>query len=143
MLLLKLADVDLDKNIIIGGMKTKSGFRRSVPVHHRIIQLVKDFYNEATEYGSEWLINSETAHTKNMTYDQYKYRFGNVIRSLALVNEHRPHDCRKTFITRLKKAGASDGAIKRLVGHKITDITEGIYTDRDVEWLREDVEKLE
>lgn len=35
-----------------------------------------------------------------------------------------------------------DGAIKKIVGHKIQDITEATYTERDIEWLREDIEKI-
>lgn len=41
-----------------------------------------------------------------------------------------------------KKAGVDEYVIKRLIGHKITDITEGIYTERDMEWLRKELEKI-
>ena len=30
-----------------------------------------------------------------------------------------------------------------MVGHSIKDITESVYTVRDLEWLRNDLEKLE
>ena len=33
-------------------------------------------------------------------------------------------------------------AIKEMVGHSIKDITESVYTVRDLEWLRNDLEKL-
>lgn len=32
-------------------------------------------------------------------------------------------------------------AIKRLVGHSIADLTERVYTERDFEWLRAELEK--
>ena len=32
--------------------------------------------------------------------------------------------------------------IKRLIGHRITDITEGTYTECDIEWLRAELEKM-
>lgn len=34
-------------------------------------------------------------------------------------------------------------AIKEMVGHSIKDVTESVYTVRDLEWLRNDMEKLE
>ena len=33
-------------------------------------------------------------------------------------------------------------AIKEMVGHSIKDVTESVYTVRDLEWLRNDLEKL-
>ena len=34
-------------------------------------------------------------------------------------------------------------AIKRIVGHAIEDITENIYTERDIEWLKEEASKID
>ena len=53
---------------------------------------------------------------------------------LKLNPEHRPHDGRKHFVTMAK--------IKYLVGHKISDITEKVYTQREFEWLKEEIEKI-
>ena len=66
------------------------------------------------------------------------------IRLLLLSNSwhHRPHDPRMTFITMAKKAEVDEYTIKKLVGHRITDITEAAYTDRDLEWLRAELEKI-
>lgn len=33
-------------------------------------------------------------------------------------------------------------AIKYIAGHKIKDLTERVYTDRDLEWLAEELEKI-
>lgn len=65
-----------------------------------------------------------------------------LIQELNLNPEHRPHDPQMTFITAAKKAGIADTAIKKMAGHKIQDITESVYTNRDVEWLRNDIEKI-
>ena len=78
-----------------------------------------------------------------MTYDKYSYRFTKVIESLGLNKEHRPHDPRKTFRTRCRKADVDINALKQMVGHSIKDITESVYTVRDVEWLRKDLEKMQ
>lgn len=65
-----------------------------------------------------------------------------MIGELHLNPLHRAHDPRMTFITRAKKAGIDDNAVKKLVGHSIRDITESAYTERDIEWLRKDIERL-
>lgn len=38
-----------------------------------------------------------------------------------------------------KRKGVDEYAIKRIVGHAIADITERIYTERDIEWLRKQI----
>ena len=60
-------------------------------------------------------------------------RFNKVVAALHLRSEHRPHDPRTTFITMAKKAGVDEYVVKRLAGHKITDVTEAVYTIRDIE----------
>lgn len=74
--------------------------------------------------------------------DKYANRFSKVMEALHLNSEHRPHDPRTTFITMAKKSGMDEYALKRVVGHKIEDITESTYTKRDIEWLRTDIEKI-
>ena len=56
--------------------------------------------------------------------------------------DHRPHDPRKQFATMGKEAGMNDLAIKMIVGHEINDITEKVYIDRSLEWLRKEIEKI-
>lgn len=74
----------------------------------------------------------------NITYDKYAGRFFKVMEVLHFDQEHRPHDPRNTFITRMKRAGVKPLVVKRLAGHDINDITEKVYIFRNLEWLRED-----
>ena len=76
-----------------------------------------------------------------MTYDQYSYRFHKTLAEVGIL-DHTPHDTRKTFVTRAKKYKLDEYAIKRIVGHSITDITEKIYTERSDEWLVSEIEKM-
>lgn len=41
-----------------------------------------------------------------------------------------------------KKAEVDQYAIKYIVGHKIDDITERVYTQREPEWLKSEIEKI-
>lgn len=141
---LRLEDVNIEDWHITGGMKTKAGKRRVVPVHSKIKPLVQRNYDKAVALGSDYLLNDPTSRSgSTMTYDKYKYRFDSVvIDMLRLDPNHRPHDPRTTFVTMAKKAGVDEYAIKLMVGHSIQDITEGTYTKRDIEWLRIDLEKI-
>ena len=143
---LRLDEVNMDEWYMKAGMKTNAGKQRIVPIHAKIKGLVKMNYDKAIELGSPYLFNDKGqthAGSYAVTYDKYKNRFTKVIQQLKLNPEHRPHDPRKTFITRCKKANVDEYALKEMVGHNIQDITESTYTERDVEWLREDLEKIQ
>ena len=141
---LALSDVNLDEWYIIAGMKTEAGKNRIVPIHTRIRPLVQRNYDYAVSLSSDALFNDPNATRGGMkiTYDKYAGRFDKVVAALGLNPEHRPHDPRMTFITMAKKAGIDPLVVKRLAGHRITDVTESVYTVRDLEWLRSDIEKI-
>ncbi len=142
---LRLEEVNLENWYMQAGMKTDAGKQRIVPIHTRIHDLVQKNYDFALSIGSEYLLNDKGqthAGRWQLTYDKYANRFDSVIQELGLNPEHRPHDPRMTFVTRAKKAGVDEHAIKKMGGHKIKDITEETYTERDIEWLRSDIEKI-
>ncbi|MEY8422710.1 tyrosine-type recombinase/integrase [Lachnospiraceae bacterium 38-14] len=141
---LRLEDIHLDELYITGGMKTDAGKNRMVPIHSRIVDLVRKNYENAQSLESEFLLNDPDSPKGgiHITYDKYAGRFFKVMEALPFSQEHRPHDPRNTFVTRMKKAGVDPLVVKRLVGHKINDVTEKVYTYRDLDWLREDIEKM-
>ena len=141
---LQLSEVNLTDWYMQAGMKTESGKQRIVPIHTKIRDLVKQNYDIAVSLGSPYLFNDkgQLNGSYKLTYDKYAHRFKKAIEQLNLNPEHRPHDPRNTFITRAKKAGVDEYALKEMAGHKILDITESVYTLRDLEWLRSDIEKI-
>lgn len=56
--------------------------------------------------------------------------------------KHSPHDPRKYFITLCKNCGMDEYAIKYIVGHSIDDITEKVYTERELDWFKKEIEKI-
>lgn len=144
--LIKLENVNLKEGVFIGGMKTDAGTDRIVPIHSKIKTLVEKRYKEATEIGSTYLINCTDTHTHRssymFTYDKYRQRFEKIRDQLGLNQQHRAHDGRMHFITTAKKYGVDEYAIKYMVGHAINDITEKIYTQRETNWLKEEIEKI-
>lgn len=144
--LLELKDVDLENWTFSGGMKTDAGTGRVVPIHSRIRHLVERKYKEAQELGSIYLFNyvNPNARLKStaLTYARYQKCFGMIRDELKLNPDHRPHDGRKHFVTMAKKYKLDEYAIKYMVGHKISDITEKVYTQREFEWLKTEMEKI-
>lgn len=143
--LIELKNISIENLTITAGMKTEAGRMRTVPIHSRILPLIERNIKFAESIDSNYLLNDKgRTHSSSyfISYDKYADRFAKIIKELNLNPEHKPHDPRMTFVTRLKKAGVADGAVKKLIGHKDSDITETAYTSRDMEWLRADVEKL-
>lgn len=145
--LIELENVDLINWTFEGGMKTEAGMHRTIPIHSKIKDLVKFRYDEAKRLNSKYLFNctDATTHRDNikLSYDRYSYRFQKIVKELNLNPAHRAHDPRKQFINMGKQAGINDFAIKKLVGHSVKDdTTEYYYTERNIEWLRQDIEKI-
>lgn len=144
--LIELANVDLENGTFRGGIKTDAGTDRIIPIHSKIHKLVERNYKKAQELGSRYLFNYVETLSRGkgtaLTYDRYKNGFYAVRDSLNLNPAHRPHDGRKQFVTMAKKYGVDEYAIKYIVGHKISDITERVYTQREFEWLKQEIEKI-
>lgn len=142
--LLELKNIDLEKWTFRGGMKTDAGTDRTIPIHSRIRPLIEARYKEAVELGSNYLLNWTEGRGKNLklTYPRYQKAFERIVGTLQLNPEHRPHDGRTHFVTACKRYGVDEYAIKYIVGHKISDITEKFYTKRKFEWLTQEIEKI-
>lgn len=129
---LRSENINLKEWTMVGGIKTKAGKNRLVPIHEKI----KGFVSDAMAAKGPYMISP------HMRYELFRRHFYKVVKELKLNPEHKPHDGRKTFITLCKKADVDEYAIKYMVGHAIKDITEKVYTDRDVEFLRRELSKV-
>lgn len=144
--LIELENVDLNNWTFTGGMKTEAGTNRLVPIHSKIRPLVEKRYQEAQKLGSKYLFNctDTTTHRNSLklTYDKYRTRFVKIVEELKLNSEHKAHDGRKHFVTQAKKYNMDEYAIKYIIGHAINDVTEKVYTEREISWLKNEMEKI-
>lgn len=144
--LIKIENVDLKSGVMVGGMKTESGTDRTIPIHSKIYHLIEEKYKQALSINSDYLINViggyDSPSSSRMTYAKYRYRFMKILKDLNINKEHKCHDPRMHFITMAKKYKVDEYAIKYIVGHSISDITEKVYTDRDIDWLKEEMENI-
>lgn len=131
---LKNVDINFEEQYLRGGSKTEAGKNRIIPIHPRIMPFVKRWYDQKNEY----LI---TVDGKALSY--YTYRDGQFRRIMEQLGmEHKPHECRHTFATLMDNAGANKICIKRIMGHSSKDITDQVYTHKDILQLREAVKLL-
>ena len=142
---LKVDDVDLENGFIKGGIKTSAGKNRLVPIHPLVMSIVQKYYDQAISVNSQYLFNDVTKKKGiGLSYDQYLTRFNNVMSSLHFRKEITPHYTRHTFITKAKskEVNMNEYVLKLIVGHDIGDLTEHVYTHREIEDLKEEMNKI-
>ena len=126
----KSMKVDLENRTFFGGIKTKNGIDRIVPIHPAIFDMVD---------------NRIKTHGKLLFQPIEKYR-SNMYEKLEElgIEKHTPHDCRDTFATLCDKFKVDKNYLKRLIGHSLSsDITEDKYIHPELDDLRKEIEKID
>ena len=132
LLTMKTADVDLKQMTFKGGIKTKAGRNRIVPIHSRIQSLVKARYDPECEY----FIHQKDGHVVYGT----TYR-GYWLKMMKFFDMNKiPHECRHTFETFLDSAGANRKCIDLMMGHASQDVGNRVYNHKTIEELRTAIE---
>ena len=142
---LKVEDVDFENGFIKGGIKTSAGKNRLVPIHPLVMSIVQKYYEQAISVNSQYLFNDVTKKKGiGLSYDQYLSRFNKVINTLQFRNDLTPHCTRHTFISKAKSKDVrmDEYILKLIVGHDINDITEHVYTHRELDELKEEMNKI-
>lgn len=135
MLQLQKSDVHLRQRYIrITQSKTAAGIR-IIPIHHRIAPLI-EFRMKSP---GDALICDTTGRPYN--YGRYCAVWRTIMRRIG-ADGHTTHDCRHTCATLLDNAGANETAKRRILGHAGGDITERIYTHKNLRQLRKCIELL-
>lgn len=128
----KSMSVNLQERYFFGGVKTKAGKERTVPIHSAIFPLV------AKRLG-------RCQSLLPLSIGGFRQKFYNTLESLGIVSvpTHTPHDCRHTFSWLCEKYGVNENDRKRMLGHSFGgDITNAVYGHRTVEELRSEIEKI-
>lgn len=122
--LLKLTtfDIDLDNQIITGGLKTDAGKHRVIPIHPKILPLITQRVNEGGK-PFPW------------SYTKYKAHFDQLMQELGMANK-TPHSTRHTFATLMARGGADTKALQKIIGHANYSTTADVYTHFDVNDLK-------
>jgi len=117
-------NIDINSRIIIGGSKTAAGKNRRVPIHHRIVPLIKYF-----------LDNGSAKSLFQTTYPKYN-------KWLKETWNHKAHDTRHTFTSLLQQYDAKKVWIDKIIGHASGNLTDDLYTHADDKALLDTIELL-
>lgn len=128
--LLALRKQDINRRslyLVVKRSKTKAGEGRIIPLHHRIIPLIEQFYTDTNDYLFA------------ISYTTFRKHFHDVMSLLKC--KHTIHDTRHTFASLLDPV-APPNALRSLLGHKQGDITTRVYTHKTIRELRKTIELL-
>ncbi len=137
---MQCCNVDLkEKTMKIVRAKNKSSLR-TVPIHDKILPLVEKQLQNSLALGCPTLIANSNG--KPFTYSNYQQkRWSQIMEQLGM--EHLPHDTRHTFASLADSAGLQKLCIKRIMGHESKDITDRVYTHKDINELLEQINLIE
>ena len=138
---IKIDNVFIDEKYMRGGSKTEAGKNRVIPLHNRILPLVKKWYDNAKKVDSEYLIYNHE-YNQMLYWNYYHEKWEKIIEQLEFNPNHKPHDTRHTFSTRMDRTDANKLCTKRILGHASKDVTDKVYTHKDIQDLLEAVNKL-
>ena len=118
-----LEEVNVKERYLIGGIKTKAGKHRKIPICEKIVPLVERYI--------------ESGELSKMSARYLSEKVNKELKELNL--NHLAYDGRHTFATLTDNAGINPLVIKIIMGHRIDDITKGVYTHKNFEQLLEAV----
>lgn len=141
-------NVHLDQKYMVGGLKTENGYNRLIPLCDKILPLIKNRYDPNRKY----LINNKFGN--HYTYGTYQNGNWNTVMN-KLGFQHSPHDGRYTFASLADNVGINPVCLKIIMGHAVSDeekvnfksqtgkdITKGVYTQKTMEELLKEINKL-
>lgn len=119
-----------DEYIEIYDTKTPTG-NRTIPIAHKIKDIVKEMYNKSDKY---FIFKERNGKQLKLIYKDFRKGFDEVVDILG--TQHTPHDTRHTFISMLGVAGANDVSLAKLAGHSDVSISKKVYSHRNIDELR-------
>lgn len=132
-LAIQVADIDFEK-YQLKIIASKGRPKRTIPINQKAWDVLK----RASEGKTGYLFISQRTNGKLTRFEK---KWTKALKD-AGIEDFRFHDCRHWFGTSLMKRGAAQVAIKELLGHSSTALTD-IYTNADFEYLAKTVRMLD
>ena len=131
-----LEDIDLQERTFTGGLKTRQSRHRVVPIHSKIYDMVK------ARHDSRFKSLIYHDGIRDISEQDYRKHFKEALLSCGITTEHTPHDCRHTCNMMMDDAEVNRTARYKIMGHAGKDVNERTYSHKDIEKLREELEKI-
>lgn len=138
MLLMRCADIHLEKGYMTGGVKTESGKNRVIPIHPELRPVIEQHLSREERLFPLAVKSDGDIHAAQRS--SFTRRWTALMEELGM--KHTTHECRHTFRSKLDSAGANKVAIDLIMGHKSGDIGERVYTHKTLSELQAAVRKL-
>ncbi|MDO6451890.1 tyrosine-type recombinase/integrase [Oceanobacillus profundus] len=128
LILIENENINLKERYLVGGSKTEAGKDRIIPLNKKILPFIEKRMDKNNKYLMV------TRNGKKMSYNTLRMqRWANLMNELKM--DHTLHECRHTFATLMDNAGANKLSIKRIMGHSTRDITDNVYTHKNIDEL--------
>lgn len=132
---LKAEDIHLEERWIdLRGTKTAAA-RRIVPVHKKIIPLIK---RRIVLNSTGYIFRNNK--DKKIDYNGYLTSFFEPMCD-AFSMRHTPHECRHSFATYAAASRMNPILVKKIIGHSAQDLTQDTYTHAMIEDLVAEIDK--
>lgn len=118
LLILETANVHLDEQYFITGVKTDAGKSRIIPIHNDILPIINAHFNPNKYYF--WDVQGS-----QRIYQTVRWRFNRYMQQLDM--KHLPHDTRHTAATLMNESGMNEMHMKLILGHRLDDLTQRVY----------------
>lgn len=141
-------NIHLDDRYMIGGVKTAAGKDRVVPIHECLVPL---FEKRLSIPGNYLILSSRGDRYTTNAFRQVPW----VAAMDALHMEHSPHDTRYTFASLASDNALDELCVKIILGHSLSnasgsafkvggigDVTKNVYTEKTLEQLIAEVNKI-
>lgn len=135
---LKIDNIFLQESYAIGGLKTENGRNRIIPFHHKILHIVKRYYNKNNEYLF-------TENGDKIEYDNYYQRFIKLKEEWSekdFDKTHVIHETRHTGESELDRRGANKRCRDLIMGHASKDVGDRIYNHKTIQELKNTIELI-
>lgn len=126
-------NVDLDKMIITGGGKTEAGTDRIVPIHAKILPIIKEWIKRDDFVVIDGKVRQYDNIAKLFKAFKQKYNFDD---SLTL------HCTRHTCASLMAAKGIDPIYITKILGHTNYNLTAKVYTHLDTLALYQEINKI-
>lgn len=124
MLKIKKENIHLEERYMIGGIKTKNGIDRVIPIHECIVKYVENIYKNGLPKIYQYYLNDF-----NIIKEKMKF-------------ECTPHSGRHTFASLANEYGLNEFLVKKIIGHSSKDLTKDVYTHVDKQTLIKEINKI-
>ena len=127
---IKKENIFIEESYLIGGIKTKTGKNRIIPICNKIKPLIKSLMKEESNY----LINT------NLEQNQFNVWLRRNMKKLNF--DHKSHDARHTFASKMRDVGVNFEITATIMGHKCNNLLIDTYTHINRKILIDAVNRL-